>query len=148
MVKLPFSRNKSDDSVPQEVQEYYQAERRERAGVAWLLAIVTLVVTLALAVALFFGGRWVYRALFDNNDDETSQVEQDVQENESVDDSAPADDRTDDDDRAPVELPDGLGGDDEADDSDEAPSTDGDGPERTPTTGPTELPSTGPSSNL
>lgn len=47
--------------VPAEIQEYYQAERRERAGVAWLLALATLAVTLLVAVGLFFGGRWVYR---------------------------------------------------------------------------------------
>lgn len=61
-----FKRNKdqtvqSEVQVPAEIQEYYQAERRERAGVAWLLALGTLVVTLLLAVGLFFGGRWVYR---------------------------------------------------------------------------------------
>ena len=59
----PFKRKQSNQSVPAEVEEYYQSERRERVGVAWLLAFATLVTTLLLAVGLFFGGRWVYRKL-------------------------------------------------------------------------------------
>jgi cytoskeletal protein RodZ len=59
-----FRRNKSNDQLPEEVRDYYQSEQRDRTGRAWLLAIVTLVVTFLLAAALFFGGRWVYRAAF------------------------------------------------------------------------------------
>ncbi len=62
MAIWPFNRrNKNIDQVPAEVQEYYEAERRERAGIAWLLALGTLVITLVIAIGLFFGGRWVYR---------------------------------------------------------------------------------------
>lgn len=62
------NRNQNNiDSVPQEVQEYYQSERRERSGVAWLLALGTLVITLLLAVGLFFGGRWLWQKI--SNDD-------------------------------------------------------------------------------
>lgn len=61
----PFNRRKEEiidtTEVPTEIQEYYNAERRERAGMAWLLALGTLLATLVLAVGLFFGGRWVYR---------------------------------------------------------------------------------------
>ncbi len=62
----PFSRKNSsldNQSIPTEIQEYYQAESRERRGVAWLLALVTLVVTVALVLGLFAGGRWAYRKL-------------------------------------------------------------------------------------
>ncbi len=58
----PFKRKQTNQPpVPSEVKDYYQAERRERVGVAWLLALATLVTTIVLAVGLFFGGRWVYR---------------------------------------------------------------------------------------
>lgn len=58
----PFKRKQSDQStIPAEVEEYYQSERRERVGVAWLLAFATLVTTLLVAVGLFFGGRALYR---------------------------------------------------------------------------------------
>lgn len=71
-------RNKNKQVLPQEVREYYQAEKRERTGMAWLLAITTLVVTFLIAAGLFFGGRWAYRAIFDNDDksgNTTSQTE-------------------------------------------------------------------------
>ncbi len=59
-----FNRRKKqvvDPSLPPEVQAYSQAERRERMGIAWLVGIVSLVVSLVLITGLFFGGRWVYR---------------------------------------------------------------------------------------
>jgi cytoskeletal protein RodZ len=56
----PFKRNKKQDSVPPEVQEYYQAEKRERVGIAWALAFITLAVTIGVVLGLFFGGRALY----------------------------------------------------------------------------------------
>jgi len=59
-----FNRRKKqvvDPSLPPEVQAYSQAERRERMGIAWLVGVVSLVVSLILITGLFFGGRWVYR---------------------------------------------------------------------------------------
>lgn len=57
----PFKRKKISPTIPTEVQDYYQSERRERVGVAWLLALATLVTTIVLAFGIFFGGRWGYR---------------------------------------------------------------------------------------
>ncbi len=56
----PFKRNKKQETVPAEVQEYYQAEKRERVGIAWALAFITLAVTIAVVLGLFFGGRALY----------------------------------------------------------------------------------------
>jgi cytoskeletal protein RodZ len=71
-MKLPFRRQAVEEpQVPAEIQEYYEAERRERAGVAWLLALGTLVVTLILALGLFFGGRWAYRKVAHRNNKAT-----------------------------------------------------------------------------
>ncbi len=67
-MKLPFRREKNVDTVPEEIQEYYQSERRERTGIAWLLALGALLVTIVLAILLFFGGRWIYRTVFDKDD--------------------------------------------------------------------------------
>ncbi len=66
----PFKRNKSSDneaSVPPEVTQYYESERRERVGVAWLLGLVTLLATIAVVFVIFFGGRWTYRKLTHKN---------------------------------------------------------------------------------
>jgi cytoskeletal protein RodZ len=58
----PFNSSQVDQTgMPAEVHQYIQAERREKVGVAWLLAGVTLVVTLVVAVGLFYGGRYGYR---------------------------------------------------------------------------------------
>jgi hypothetical protein len=68
-----FNRRKQNtDVLPEEVREYYQTERRERNGMAWLLAAATLVVTFIIAAGLFFGGRWAYRAVFNNDDKKTA----------------------------------------------------------------------------
>lgn len=70
-----FNRRKENtDVLPTEVREYYQSERRERTGLAWLLALGTLLVTFLIAAGLFFGGRWVYRTVF--NDDKKPVAEQ------------------------------------------------------------------------
>lgn len=62
MVKWPFKRSNSQNAdLPTEVKDYYQAENREKRSLAWLLAFGTLVVTVLLALAVFFGGRWIYR---------------------------------------------------------------------------------------
>jgi cytoskeletal protein RodZ len=72
-----FKRNKKESVMPEEVRDFYASERRDRKGMAWLLAIATLLLTFAIAAALFFGGRWAYRAIFDNNDEPaTTQNEQ------------------------------------------------------------------------
>lgn len=88
-MKWPFSRNKNVDGVPLEIQEYYQTERRERAGVAWLLALGTLLITVGLATLLFFGGRWAYRKIADRNDSKDGQTSQVAQSpGESTDDQS------------------------------------------------------------
>lgn len=65
---------KTDTNLPPEVQAYSQAERRERMGMAWLVGIVSLIVSLVLVTGLFFGGRWVYRKIADRGDKPTPVV--------------------------------------------------------------------------
>lgn len=65
-------RNQNTDVLPEEVREYYQTERRERTGMAWLLAIGTLVATFIIAAGLFFGGRWAYRTAFHHDGNKTA----------------------------------------------------------------------------
>jgi len=65
--------NKSNSVLPEEVNQYYQSQRRERAGVAVILGIVALIVTLLIGLGLFFGGRAIYNRFSDN--DEPKKVE-------------------------------------------------------------------------
>ncbi len=75
----PFKRKSKEPTVPTEVQDYYQSERRERIGIAWLLALATLVTTVVLAVGLFFGGRWVYRKVAQKSNKPTTVATQNNQ---------------------------------------------------------------------
>lgn len=87
-MKWPFRRRQDVSAVPAEIQEYYQTERRERTGIAWLLALGTLIITIGLATLLFFGGRWAYRAIVDNSQ-ETAQTDQGQEAPKAPEGSAP-----------------------------------------------------------
>ncbi len=56
-----FNRKKADTTVLPEIERYYEAEKHERAGMAWLLAIVSIACVALVLIGLFFGGRWIYR---------------------------------------------------------------------------------------
>lgn len=68
------SNQKQQSVLPDEVSQYYQAQKRERTGVAIVLGIIALVVTLAIGAGLFLGGRYVYRK-FTEEDKATKTVE-------------------------------------------------------------------------
>ncbi len=55
------------NTVPAEIQEYYNAEQRERVGLAWIIAIISLIVSLAVIFGIFFGGRYIYRTYIHKN---------------------------------------------------------------------------------
>jgi cytoskeletal protein RodZ len=87
----PFNRRqKQQTGVPQEIQEYYQTERRERVGLAWLIALATLVVTVLIALGLFYGGRWAYRSVFKkDNKPTTAVVENNDKQSATTNENAP-----------------------------------------------------------
>ncbi len=64
-----FNRNKKDSVLP-EVDQYYEGERRDRAGLAWLLALVSVALVALILVGVFLAGRWAWRQVADNNDGE------------------------------------------------------------------------------
>ena len=74
----PFNRkNKQQQSaVANEIQDYYQSERRERKGVAWLLAIATFFVTLLAVLVLFYGGKWAYNKIRGDEPTSTEVVQE------------------------------------------------------------------------
>ncbi len=69
-----LKRKDQESNIPEEIKDYYQSERRERVGVAWLLALGTLMLTLVLAFGLFFSGRWLYRKVAHKNTGQVTQV--------------------------------------------------------------------------
>ena len=70
-----FRRNKQED-VSSDVQGYYQTEKSGRRGIAWLLALATVITTLVLTLGLFYGGRWAYRSIFgsDEKDNKSNPI--------------------------------------------------------------------------
>lgn len=50
-------------NLPPEVKKYYSTENRDRASLAWLVGVASLLVTVGLVLGVFFGGRWAYRQL-------------------------------------------------------------------------------------
>lgn len=62
MWPLRKQRPKSNGTkIPPEIEQYYKTARRDRMGVAWLVAFLTLVVTVAVVLLLFLGARWAFR---------------------------------------------------------------------------------------
>ena len=86
-MKMPFKKSSYSNTVPSEVQNYYQSERRDRAGIAWVLALGTLMLTLILAFGLFFGGRWAYRKVAnkDNKPTQTASQTKTAEEKKAAD---------------------------------------------------------------
>lgn len=68
-----WNRNKNND-LANEFREYYQPNTNERTGLAWVLALITLVCAVFLIVSLFWGGRWIYRKINTNDDKKTNQT--------------------------------------------------------------------------
>ncbi len=85
-------RNQQQDNsvLPTEVNEYYQSEQDGRRGVAFLLGIVTLVITLVVAGALFLGGRFVYRKIVNNDQPSTTQTNKAADQNQTAQKATPS----------------------------------------------------------
>lgn len=76
-------KKKNDSVLPSEVDEYYKSELKTRRGSSVLMAILALIVTLAIAAGLFFGGRAIYRTL--SNDDRSKEsADQNNQDKQGV----------------------------------------------------------------
>lgn len=73
-----FNRNKNQ--TISDLENYY-ANRNNRTGMAWLMAFVSLVATIGILAAIFFGGRWVYRSL--KSEDRSSELSTTLEEPES-----------------------------------------------------------------
>lgn len=76
-----FNRKK-DKSVLPEVDQYYQGEKRDRTWLAWILAVVSIIVVVLILVGLFFAGKWAYNAI--TNDDSGDVATTDEQDDENL----------------------------------------------------------------
>lgn len=62
--------------MPPELNQYYQAEKRQQSVVTWLLGLATLAVTIAVAFLLFMGARWVVQKVRNNSDKAPTTTQQ------------------------------------------------------------------------
>lgn len=92
---MALFKRKAKDSVLPEVDQYYQAEKRDRSGLAWLLALVSIAVVALVIVLLFLGGRWIYRQITDDNEPEVVNVGDDANDAPSFDGTDTNDDNQD-----------------------------------------------------
>lgn len=69
-----FRRNNSKAVVLPKLEKYYDEERRERSGLAWILALVSIAAVALLLIGLFFGGRFLYRTLTTDRNPGTTVV--------------------------------------------------------------------------
>jgi hypothetical protein len=142
---MALFRREQTTEIP-ELKEYYEAQKRENPAKAWLLAIISLLVTIGVVLGLFFGGRWLYRTLFEDDSpsngsnqtaDQGSDSSDAVGDNGAPQQDEADQDNTGDQEETPTTSPTTVPGSDDTDENvSETPST------TTPTTGP--LPSTGP----
>lgn len=70
-----FKRNKTESVLP-ELDKYYDGERRDRTGLAWLLALISVIFIALVIISLFLIGRWVYREIAKTDDTNTVAVEE------------------------------------------------------------------------
>ncbi len=137
-MKIPFlnrGTNTDQSNLPAEVQEYYQSERRERVGIAWLLAGGTLILTLLLASGLFFGGRWAYNKIANKDNGPETSIQEDSKDQKGENSSAAEDTNENDSENTGTSSATTTDPPTAAGQSSVAPAT---------TSGPSALPSTGP----
>ncbi len=77
-LKWPYHKKNEEigPSLSEDIKSYYNANRHERVWVAWLLAVGTVLVTIGIAVGLYFAGRWIYEQLTSNTSQQTTQTSQ------------------------------------------------------------------------
>lgn len=64
--------NRKDKTTIAELEEYYSSTgKKNRSGMAWLMAFLSLALTIIIIVAIFLLGRWIYRAVTDDNSSTT-----------------------------------------------------------------------------
>lgn len=59
---------KKDKTTIAELEEYYANQNKRRSSTAWLMALLSIVITIAIIVALFLLGRWIYQTFIQGDD--------------------------------------------------------------------------------
>lgn len=155
-----FRRNKKESVLP-ELDKYYDGERRDRTGLAWILALISVIIIALIIIGIFLAGRWAYRELTGDDNGNEVAIEETVPsfDGESTIDNQDSDDASQGEDNGSSQGDAGVNQpqpqdqdsdtDTETDTGSEASEGTVDAPARTdvpsvPRTGDDDLPSTGP----
>lgn len=139
-MKIPFRRQKSTDLVPTEIKEYYAHEERDKNRASWLLGAGVFVATVVIVLAVFYGGRALYRVVFE--DDNATTTEQTSDSANTTNEATPTNE-----DKSSTDASSDAGASSSSQPSDTPATNDSTSTtETTPSTGPTEeeIPRTGP----
>ncbi len=77
-------------AMPPELDDYYQAEKRQRVAVTWLLGFATLAITIAVAFGLFISARWLVQKVRKEPVAKKPETTQDSPAADKVGQAAPA----------------------------------------------------------
>ncbi len=64
-----------------ELESYYSSQQKN--GMAWLMAFLSLFITVVVLSSIFFGGRLIYRTLTDSNNSRESETSATINENDT-----------------------------------------------------------------
>ena len=72
-----FDRNKNNKTTIAELEEYYANQNQKKSSTikTWLMAILSILITVLVIVLLFLAGRWLYQAVTDNDSDNSTTSE-------------------------------------------------------------------------
>ncbi len=141
-MKNPFRRQQTETTeVPTEIKQYYTDEARDRRGASWLTGAVVFIVTVAVVLGLFYGGRALYRALTNDDQPTTTTEQQQTSDQQGSGNDQNTGDSQGDQEVTPPSTPEPT----------PAPTPEPAQPDATPRTGPAqpeEIPRTGPAEDL
>jgi hypothetical protein len=72
---MALFRKKKEQQTIAELENYYATGKKTSTVKAWIMAFLSLLVTVAVLAAVFLGGRWAYRTVTDRNDNSPSTTE-------------------------------------------------------------------------
>lgn len=75
-----FNRNSKETNQPTSLEQYYATQRRSSVA-SWVLTAGVFIGSVLVVLGLVFGGRYAYRQIVDNNDEQSPTVSQ--QENQT-----------------------------------------------------------------
>jgi cytoskeletal protein RodZ len=79
--------HKKDKTTIAELEEYYanQDQKKTKTGKAWFMAFLSILLTVAIVLALFFAGRWLYRTITNDSSDNSATTSENTNGGEQVD---------------------------------------------------------------